>query len=223
MPVLRWARQQLPALEALEDYSANLVKRERVDGQLGGYEYLSIRIRQRPFSVYAKFSAPAVVKGQEVLFVEGENRGAVWVQRERLPRMVSVMPDSVVAMSGQRYPLTEIGLLNLVNRLIEVGDHDVRYGECNVNYLTGAKVNNRVCTVIQVEHPVPRREFTFHLARIYIDDELKLPIRFESYTWPPKPGGKPELLEEYTYLDLKLNNGFTDQDFSTSNPEYGFR
>ena len=41
--------------------------------------------------------------------------------------------------------------------------------------------------------------------------------------WPREKGGPPELLEEYTYLDLKLNNGFTDADFDTQNPGYRFQ
>jgi hypothetical protein len=40
---------------------------------------------------------------------------------------------------------------------------------------------------------------------------------------PASLGGPPELLEEYNYVDLKLNNGFTDQDFSIDNPAYYFR
>ena len=36
-------------------------------------------------------------------------------------------------------------------------------------------------------------------------------------------GGSPELIEEYTYLNLKLNNGFTDADFDTHNANYHFR
>ena len=30
-------------------------------------------------------------------------------------------------------------------------------------------------------------------------------------------------MEEYTYLNLKLNNGFTDADFDVKNPSYKFR
>ncbi len=30
-------------------------------------------------------------------------------------------------------------------------------------------------------------------------------------------------MEEYTYLNLKLNNGFTDADFDIKNPNYKFR
>ena len=75
---------------------------------------------------------------------------------------------------------------------------------------------------LQVVHPVPRKEFRFHLARIYVDRELNLPIRYESYGWPQRQGEKPPLLEEYTYLNLKLNNGFTDRDFDKSNASYNF-
>ena len=99
----------------------------------------------------------------------------------------------------------------------------MNYGECEVKYFTTAKVNKRPCTVIQVVHPTPRDVFCFHLARVFVDNQLKMPVRYESYDWPSEPGGDPRLIEEYTYLDLKLNNGFTDEDFSTQNPEYHFQ
>ena len=136
---------------------------------------------------------------------------------------VSLAPDGVVAMRGQRYPLTDMGILHLTRRLIEVAEQDSKYGECEVKYFKGAKINNRVCTLIQVIHPTPRRNFLFNLARIFVDDELNIPIRYEAYEWPRGPGGTPELIEKYTYLNLKLNNGFTDADFDTHNSHYHFR
>ena len=99
----------------------------------------------------------------------------------------------------------------------------MKYGECEVKFFKGAKINDRICTCIQVVHPVPRRNFLFHLARIFVDDELNLPVRYESYDWPKEAGAAPELMEEYTYLNLKLNNGFTDADFDIKNPNYGFK
>ena len=82
-------------------------------------------------------------------------------------------------MSGNRYPITEMGMRRLLERLLEIGSNDVKYGECTVNWIQGAKVNNRSCTCIQVAHPVPRRNFLFHLARIYVDDETAIadPLR----------------------------------------------
>jgi hypothetical protein len=221
-PVLRWAEKGLPAIEKLKDYSATLVRRERIRGKLSKYEYVFVKIRHQPFSVYVRFLSPASVKGQEVVYVAGQNQGNLWAHAAHTPMKVSLNPQGMVAMTGRHYPLTEIGLVNLVRRLAEVGREDIRYGECEVKYSTGAKVNQRVCTVIQVLHPVPRDAFRFHLARIFVDDELKMPIRYESYDWPTEPGGEPRLIEEYSYLDLKLNNGFTDLDFSTQNPDYRF-
>ncbi len=222
-PVLRWAQQRLPAIESLKDYSAILVRRERIHGKLSGYEYVSIKIRHQPFSVYAYFQAPVGVKGQEVIYVAGQNQGDLVAHKARSPVTVFLHPDGLIAMSGRHYPLTEIGLVNLVRRLVEVGQQDLKYGECEVQYFANAKIDEQRCTIIQVVHPLPRDAFRYHLARIFVDDELMLPVRYESYDWPTEPGGPPVLIEEYTYRDLKVNNGFTDEDFSTQNPEYQFR
>jgi hypothetical protein len=227
MPALRWARSGSTELGKIQDYSATLVKRERIGGKLGDQEFLFLKIRHRPFSVYLCFLKPAAVKGQEVIYVSGANNDRMWAHgvgmQETLFGTVSLKPDGAVAMRGQRYPLTEIGFLNLTHRLIEVAEQDIKYGECEVKFFKGAQINGRVCTCAQVMHPVPRRNFLFHLARIFVDDTLNVPIRYESYDWPKTTGGDPELIEEYTYVNLKLNNGFTDTDFDIHNPRYHFR
>ena len=221
-PVIRWAEKGLPAIEGLDDYSATLVRRERIRGTLTGYEYVFIKVRHRPFSVYVYFQAPEKLKGQEVVYVEGRNQGNLLAHRARMSATLSLLPDGMIATAGRHYPLTQIGLINLVDRLVEVGHRDLAYGECEVKYFTTAKLDGRPCTVIQVIHPRPRDKFRFHLVRIFVDDALRMPTRYESYDWPRKPDGEPRLIEQYTYLDLKLNNGFTDEDFSIDNPSYGF-
>ncbi|HVU89839.1 MAG TPA: DUF1571 domain-containing protein [Pirellulales bacterium] len=227
MPALRWAKQGLADFSKIQDYSCTLVKRERIDGTLGEHEYIFVKVRHQPFSVYTYFLGPARVKGQEAIFVDGANDGSLLAHgngiKHRLIGTVSLKPTSALAMSGNRYPITEMGMRRLLERLLEIGSNDVKYGECTVNWIQGAKVNNRTCTCIQVEHPHPRRNFLFHLARIYVDDEMQLPIRYEAYDWPSGPSNQPQLNEEYTFLNVKVNNGFTDADFSTENPSYGFK
>ncbi len=227
MPAIRWAYQGLQDLQKIQDYSAIMVKRERVNGKLNDPEYAFVKIRHKPFSVYMHFLEPASVKGQEVIYVEGQNDGKMWAHpggiKNKLIGTVSLDPTGPIAMQNNRYPITEIGVLNLVRRLIEVGEQDMKYGECEVKFFEGAKINDRTCTCIQVVHPVPRRNFRFHLARIYVDTEHNLPVRYESYDWPTEPDGAPQLIEEYTYLNIKVNNGFTDLDFDIRNPNYAFR
>ncbi len=227
MPCLRWAREGLSNIDKIQDYSATVVKRERIGAKLGEYQYMFVKLRHKPFSVYMYFLGPAALKGQEVIYIDGANNGKMWAHgvgmQQTMFGTVSLAPDGVMAMRGQRYPLTDMGIQHLTRRLIEVAEQDVKYGECEVKFFKGAKINNHVCTLIQVMHPTPRRNFLFNLARIFVDDELNVPVRYEAYLWPREPGGTPELIEEYTYLNLKLNNGYSDIDFDIHNSHYHFR
>ena len=226
-PAIRWARQGMDTINKIDDYQCTMVKRERIGGELGEHEYMFVKVRHNPFSVYTYFLAPSRVKGQEAVYVDGRNDGNMLAHgngvKHRLFGTVSLKPTSLMAMSGNRYPITEMGMRRLTERLIEIGSNDMQYGECNVNWIQGAKIDKRLCTCIQVTHPIRRNNFLFHLARIYVDDELQLPTRYEAFEWPREPGGQPQLTEEYTFLNIKINNNFTDADFDTNNPNYAFK
>ena len=226
-PAIEMAKKAISNFRnTVTDYSCTIVKRERIDGKLGEHEYMFAKIRQQPFSVYLYFLGPEAVKGQEVIWVDGRNDGNMFAHAgsgvRAMVGTVSLKPSSMLAMQGNRYPVTEIGMENLARRLVEVAEHDKQFGECEVNFYPNAKVNGRVCTCIEVKHPVPRRNFRFHQARVFIDDELTIPVRYEAYDWPQEQGGQPLLMEEYTYMNVKLNNGFTDDDFNPRNPSYKF-
>lgn len=227
LPALAMAKAGLAGIEAsIQDYSCTMVKRERVNGNLGDVQYIFVKVRHQPFSVYLNFLGPDAVKGQEVIWVEGQNDGCMLAHAgsgvRAMMGTVALKPDSMIAMEGQRYPITEIGVKNLTGKLIEVAEHDSHFGECEVNFFPGSKVNGRPCTCIQVVHPVPRRNFRYHMARVFIDDGMKIPVRFEAYEWAENAGDPPLLVEEYTYMNVKLNNGFTDLDFDVKNTAYKF-
>jgi hypothetical protein len=226
VPALRWAREAIRDLESIKDYSFTMAMRLQIGGKLGDYQYSFVKIRHKPFSVYMYMLAPEDTKGTEVIYIDGRNNGLMWAHgvgmQRKLFGTISLRPTGPVAMRGQHYPLTEIGMLNMLKRLVEIGEKDMRYGECEVKFYEGAKVNDRPCTCIEVVHPVPRRNFIFHVARIFADNELNVPARFEAYEWPRQPGGPPVMTEEYTFLNVKLNVGFTDADFDTRNPNYNF-
>ena len=126
-------------------------------------------------------------------------------------------------MEGQKYPIMKVGLRKLTEELVQVATADTKYGECEVKTYPNARIkagkDARETTMIEVMHPVPRKNFRFHKARIFIDNELRVPIRYASWLWPPAAGAKPLLEEEYTYADLKINNGYEDFDFNENNPE----
>ncbi|HBO43357.1 MAG TPA: hypothetical protein DD670_05380 [Planctomycetaceae bacterium] len=234
-PLVRYAQDRVTSLDAeIRDYTCTLVKQERIDGRLRKPDYIFVKLRHQrvengkvmtPFSVYLRYLAPRDLKDREVLYVEGRNEGKMIARRggSRLAHVTTtLLPDSRLAMHWGRYPLTEIGIKTLTERLVEVGLEELAYGECEVKYLEGAKINGRSCIVVQVTHPVKRDYFRYHMARVFIDRELMLPVHYVSYDWPEQEGGEPELMEQYTYVDLKLNPGLTDRDFDPRNKEYQF-
>ena len=234
-PLLKYAREGSEYIASeIRDYSCLLILRERFDGKLGPYEHIRLKVRQEqkegdhvvvPFGVYLKFLGPAKVKGREVLYVRGEDQNTMTVRRggRRYPSMTLTLdPTGPLATEGRRYPLTDVGVKNLVDKLIGVMENDIKYDECQVSVFRNAKLNERVCTHIRAIHPVRRPYFTYHRAHVFIDNELSLPVYYASYDWPAKPGGEPVLLEEYAYSELKPNIGLTDVDFQRTNPSYGF-
>ena len=217
----------------VRDYSCSVVRRERVNGKLQEREFIAakvrhldlLRVRHQPFSVYMFFLQPN--RGQECLYVAGENDGDMLVRNggKRFAFVTTkISPTSDTAMLGNRYPLTEFGMENLVRRLIEVVKEDIRINaETEVEFFNDATVDGRGCTGVRVTHPVYNSQLRFHTATVFMDNELQVPVHYEAYDWPQQEGGEPRLLEQYTYRDIKLNVGFSKRDFDSSNPNYNVK
>jgi hypothetical protein len=223
MPALRVAQDGLGRIDStITDYSAMLIKQERIDGTLNEQEVAFVKVRHNPFAVYMYFLKPN--KGRECLYNCGPNntKGVLVARdcgfRKRLGEF-QLDPEGKIAMAGQKYPITKLGIRNLVTELIDVANNDTKFGECTVE-VKQSVINGRPATLIEAVHPVPRQNFRFHKAEIFIDNELKLPVRYASYMWPENPGEAPPLEEAYTYVNLKINNGYVDADFDRENPEY---
>jgi hypothetical protein len=209
----------------LKDYTCSMMKQERIDGKLRDPEIMFMKVRLEPFSVYTYFLSPSKKKGQEAIYVEGQNNGNLighGVGIQALVGTVNLDPKGDLAMRDNRYPITEAGLANLVNRLIEMANKLRQHDDVTVKIVKGAKINGRPCTCIQVMLPSVRDELPFHKAEVFVDDQLNVPVRYAAYEFPDRPGDKLPLLESYTYYDLKLNVGLANIDFDRNNPAYGF-
>lgn len=233
-PAIELATDRLDLIRrTVADYQAIMVKRERIDGELKEPEFMKLKIRNRrqneagsvPFSVYMRFLKPKSVRGREVIFVEGQNAGKLLAHESGLLGVTTfhLDPTGPLAMRSSRYPIYDAGIENLVMKLIEKAERDKAAGDCQVEFTDNAKVNDRECTKVKVIHPEQKAPYDFNVAEVFIDNELKVPIRYAAYVWPKQPGGEPELLEEYTYLKLELNVGLTAHDFDPTNPEYEYR
>jgi hypothetical protein len=217
----------------VRDYSCMLVKRERIEGELQEYRYLRTLVRRektvdgrvvRPMAVFMQHMEPGQLNGRRVLFIEGQNNGKVLVRKGGAGAFnylkLKIDPNGAAARRESNYPITDVGLGKMVERLIQRAKDDIKHDPTAANtrvaHFRNAKVNGRVCTHIRVVHPKRAEGIDFHRASLYVDDELHVPIRVVVYGWPSREGEDPPLQEEYTYVDLRLNIGLTDADFSKS-------
>lgn len=203
----------------VRDYTCTLVKQEAIDGGPGEQQHIMMKCRNQPFSVYMKFLKPYT--GREVLYVDGVNNNEMTVLEAGWKRNLGKMnlsPTGMVAMRGQRHPITEVGLRNLTAKLLAGKTAEMQFGECVVTSNPNTKIGSRPTTMIQIMHPTPRNQFANHVTRIFLDNELRVPIHYDAYMWPDAPGKSPPLDASYTYSNLKLNVGLATQDFDANNP-----
>jgi hypothetical protein len=204
----------------VRDYTCTLVKQETLEGVPGEQQHIMMRVRNQPFSVHMVFLKP--YQGREVLYVDGINNNEMTVLEAGWKRNLGKMnldPNGMVAMRGQRHPITQVGLRNLTARLVAAKTAEMQFGEVSVTINPNSKIGSRPATMIQIVHPTQRKEFATHIQRIFLDNELRVPIHYDAFTWPAAAGQTPPLDASYTYANLKLNVGLAARDFDATNPE----
>jgi len=217
-------------LENIRDYECLMVSAVQMNGKLRDAQYMQCKIREGnptagiPFAVYGKFLKPQSLNGQEVIWVEGKNDGNLVAHQAGLLNLArwNLPPNGTIAMNGNKYPITEIGLVNLLELMIERGRRDRAYGKCEISFDPKVEVDGRKCVLLEIRHPKKEGPYDFHLARIYFDIEQQLLFGYEGFDWPAGPGQEPPLLEKFFYSDLRLNVGLTEADFDPNNPAYNY-
>ena len=208
----------------MADYTCTFYKRERIGARLTPLYVMDMKARTKPRSIYFKFAEP--YKGREAIFVEGRNGGKILAHEVGLTKLLAgtleLEPDSSRAMEDNRHPITDAGIGMLVDTVASRWAAELSSDESVVVFDSDMMIGPRHCLLIESIHTRRQPNFQFYKVRLFIDSELNLPIRFEGYDWPQKPDAPPDLAEEYSYIDLKLNVGLGDIDFDTCNRQYSF-
>ena len=228
---IKFAESRLDHIrDHVRSYTCQLVKRERISGRMQAYQYADVMVQcsQRqggavvqPMSVLMRFLGPVKMKGRIVLYTEGLDDNLAWVRMggSGLFKSVEVQidPHGDAAKRESRYPVTEIGFDQIMQRLIDLAKDDIRADpsaeNTSVTYFQNAKLKDRSCTHIQVVHPQRSNSLAFHKASLYVDDEWNVPVRLVVHDWPKTADSEPILVEEYNYLNLELNVRFPDDVF----------
>ncbi len=209
--------------DAIEDYTATFIKQERINGTLGLPEVVFMKF-QKPFKVYMKW-VEGKKEGQEVLYVEGNNGGKMLAHPGFggfiggmlgliLPTF-AVSPDGPTAMKDNLHPITDAGIGNMIEKVIQNNDIARANNDLSLVLQGEEPVDGRPCTV--VERILPEGgSYPAHRARLYIDKGYNLPVKLVLQDW------SDELIASYEYTDLVLNPGLEPINFQRQNKDYRF-
>jgi hypothetical protein len=220
------------ALLGMDGYSAIIQKQEVVNGVLLDEQTISIKCRNRPFSVYLLWLAGDV--GREVIYIEGQNNGKMIAHdggwKARIPAF-HLPVDCMLAMRDARYPVTTAGLLGLVDIMRSVHEQDLvlsNVKSCEID--EDQQFDGRTCAVFTTRYKSIQDSAVYRKSITYVDRELNIPLHSRHFEWSAGEIGEDEeecdkatLIECYSFTSLNMDCHFTDADFDRANPEYHFR
>jgi hypothetical protein len=107
----------------LDSYIVRLTRREQVKGKANPEEILLFKFRKQPFSVHFKWLGETA-KGREVIYVKGRYDDKIHTKLAAgdaplIPAGTrwAVSPDSALARSASRHPITDAGICHCVESL----------------------------------------------------------------------------------------------------------
>lgn len=214
----------------VSDYTANMLKQERIGGALGECQLIETKIKHAPFSVYMKWREGD--RGRQLIYVDGQNDGNMLVQpggiKGRMTGVLALEPTGSLAMSESRYPITKAGLLELARSVLSYQQTDLQNGkgfQCQL--FDFQEFEGRPCYLYVMEYDNPEYNEVYRKSMVYIDKELSLPICVKNYTWGkdvnPENIEEETLIEFYAYTDLKFEQKLTAADFDKKNSSYRLR
>jgi hypothetical protein len=198
------------------DYSCVFTRQERIKDVLGAEQVAEMKVRTRPFSVALRFAKPDAVAGMAELYVSGTRTGKMKYRpagAKGINGFQLVAPDDPKVLAENRHPVTEIGIGAAIDLLTSIATREKTLGNGLEVFAADFQFAGKTVTRYEV---FARRAHAHRYAYrmlVFVDKETKLPVRFEAYD-SPKPGMiVGDLLEAYSYTDVKFNVGLGESAF----------
>ena len=194
------------------DYRCTFTRQERVNGALTAEQVAVMNVRAQPFSVALRFARPDAVAGQEMVYVERKRpdgkmkfrpAGAAGVAGFQLV----AADDRRVPALGRR-PVSKLGVAAVLDTLSLAAARERSLGNAVEVFASDYAFAGRPVTRYEVVTARPHVLREFYRAVVYVDNETRLPVRYEAYD-QPRPGGPAggELLEAAQLQRLQGERG----------------
>lgn len=234
--LLAIAKSSLAQMETdLENYTARFEKVETSDsGTVSEVSNMELKVQTRfrngdsqaARRIYMRFLDPESVRGREVIWREDKYDGKMAVHEIGFLVGLKTLwldPNGLIAMAGQRHPISEVGLVKLTEQLIERGIKDLNNRNISISVNNDYQydgASTRLITVVR-DQPIEQPE-DYQLAEIVMDKERQLVLAFRSFAKPQSNSSERRLIESYSYHELKTNVDLSESDFDVENANYGF-
>jgi hypothetical protein len=198
------------------DYTGTFTRQERIKGTLGAEQVAEMKMRVSPVGVYVRFARPEAVAGMEVAYSAAVRDGKVRVRPAGITGRQGFQKlevDDSKFLADNRHPVTAWGIGPIIERIATATSREKALNNPVEVYTADYQFAGR--NVTKFEILLRRPHAARYAARmvVYVDKETKLPVRFEAYD-DPKPGAATgELLEAYSFTDLKFNTGLGENTF----------
>lgn len=204
------------ALAKTRDYTGHLVRQERVNGALTPEQVAELRVRSQPFTVNVKTTKPLALAGEETSYAPAKSTLTARFRPAGLAGVKgfqTVEAHSAKALANTRHPASEVGFAALVERVEKMlavekqlkNPVQVFAGE----YTIAGKPVTRFEIIAERQHPARYAQ----RCLVFIENDSKLPVRFEAYDAPKAGTTDGELIEVQSYIGVKTNVGLGDRDF----------
>jgi len=204
-----------PAYARVHSYTARFVRQEVVDGALRPREEAFLKFR-RPGLIYLRWIAGPPV-GRQILFAPGDQ---MLVREPGLFTSLATIvmaPDSPRVLKESRHPVTDIGVGQLIELIVDNAQRARAAGDLTVRDLGTVAGADGLERRLELVLPLEREKgYYCHRLALSVSADSGLPVRAVVYDRDDR------MVADYAYRELRLNPQLTRADFDAANPEYGF-
>ncbi len=204
------------AIAKLRDYSGSFTRQERLHGTLSAEQVGELKVRVSPAGVHVRFVRPDAVSGMEVAYSAKKASGKVMYRPAGVAGRKGFQKldiDDAKFLADNRHPVADWGMGPIVELIATSTAREKTLNNPVEVYTADFQFANRNVTKYEI---LTRRPHAFRYAAkmvVYVDKETKLPVRFEAYDDPKAGATTGELLEAYSFTDLKFNTGIGESSF----------
>jgi hypothetical protein len=195
------------------DYVGHIVRQERVNGTLQAEQTGEIRVRTSPFAIDVKMVLPKTASGWETAYMAGRKTDFIRYRPNGTSSMQFLKLDDPKALANTRHSILDTGLGAILARAEKMVEVEKKARNPVQIVVAEYKFEDKPCMRYDIYCEKPHTLRYAHRAVLYVDKETKLPVRWEAYDSPKSADPTGELLESYSFVNLKFNVGLSDSNF----------